>query len=268
MEFEEDPPRRRPEEGYAVSVDGYEGPLDHLIEMARTRKVNLLRLPLLDLIEQLVDAVEAGHATVPVSERATWLVQAATIVQTWSRLRFAETERDREDAERTAAAMRRDILGRAFAKALAGWLGDRPQIGIDCFARGMPEDLDALAEPAQPDRIAFLWALARLLDADLPKAEQERLYRPPPPPPHGIAEARARLAAWLRGDAAAHPTDLWSLRPPREKGDDEDRIRGSASSTFAAGLELCRQDMLDLTQAAPFGPIMARRPDRTGADAA
>jgi len=141
----EDPPRSAAS-GAApmLSVAGFEGPLDWLLEMARAKKIDLARLPIAELIQGFVDAFEAalarpggiGH---DLGRWGDWLVMAATLTALRSRLLLPVDAPEARQALSEADALRRQLLARAEMRVAADWLDRREQLGRDVFARGRPE---------------------------------------------------------------------------------------------------------------------------------
>ncbi len=142
----EDPPRAVSDSAAPVlRVEGFEGPLDWLVELARTRKIDLARLSIAALIEAFATAMTAALARQdggPVASLARWgdwLVMAATLAWLRSRLLLAGNAGEAEAAQDAAESLRRELLDRAAIRAAADWLERRPQLGRDVFARGGPE---------------------------------------------------------------------------------------------------------------------------------
>ena len=139
----EDPPRAAPPESAPVlAVDGFEGPLDWLLEMAQARKIDLARLSIAALIEAFATALEAALAR-RIDGRAAelgrwggWLVMAATLAFLRSRLLLPGDSPEAKAAEDEAEALRRRLVSRAQVRAAADWLERRPQLGRDVFGRG------------------------------------------------------------------------------------------------------------------------------------
>ena len=121
-----------------LRLEGFEGPLDLLLELARTQKVDLARISILALVDQYLEVIEGAQA-VRLELAADWLVMAAWLTWLKSRLLLpveAEAEAAGEDAEVLAARLAELMAIRAAAQ----WLGRRAVLGQDVFARGAPED--------------------------------------------------------------------------------------------------------------------------------
>ena len=137
----EDPPRgARGDTAPLLSVDGFAGPLDWLLEMVRAKRIDLARLSIAALIEAFADAMTAalaGRHAIRIEHWAAWTVMAATLTELWSRLLLPPDAPEARAAAAEAEALRRQLLERARMREAAGWLERRPQLGHAVFARGM-----------------------------------------------------------------------------------------------------------------------------------
>src|ERR1700677_2482982 len=130
------------EPAFKVDLDGFEGPLDLLLELARRQKVDLARISILDLANQYLAFVEAARK-LRLELAADYLVMAAWLAYLKSRLLLpappkAEAGDAADLAEKLAERLRRlEVIRRA-----ADLLMKRPQLGRDVFARGAPESID------------------------------------------------------------------------------------------------------------------------------
>jgi len=240
-----------------LDVEGYAGPLDHLIAQARSRHLNLAALPLRDLVAQLVEAIEAGLAAQRLAEPGDWLILACTLVQLRSALLLPEAAPQRQDAERTADALRRTIVLRARLADAARSLDRRSRLGRDVFAR--PAGGTAPAANARPTGIADL------LDAGLSLLRQRDRRQAPPP----AVAARVRPETWTISAAIAQlrgmlvteddPFSLGTLAaagfPPEGTPGGPGRQRGAHAAALMATLELSRLGDLAVTQAQPWGDV-------------
>jgi segregation and condensation protein A len=119
-----------------LSVEGFEGPLDFLLEMVRRHRIDLGRLAILPLIEQFVAAFEAARTRVTLERRGDWLVMATTLLQLKAQLLWPATPDAAADAEAEAARRLQVLEIMAEMRAAAAWLAARPQLGVDVFPRG------------------------------------------------------------------------------------------------------------------------------------
>jgi segregation and condensation protein A len=257
----EDPPRVvRGDTAPVLSVEGFEGPLDWLLELARAQKINLARLPIGALVEQFADALAtalAGRDSGRLERWAGWTVMAATLTELWSRLLLPADAAASRAAETEAEALRRQLLARQRMRQAADWLARRPQLGMDVFARGRPE----ASLSGRGSDIADLLR-ACLVVLHVPEA-QAAAYRPRPPPLWRVTDALPHI----RGLLAMMPdgAPLAALLPPLA-GDDPSRAlrcRAAVASTLVASLELARDGALALEQDAAWTEIrISQREDR------
>ncbi|MBB5696034.1 segregation and condensation protein A [Muricoccus pecuniae] len=235
-------------------MEGFEGPLDFLLEMVRRQRVDLGRLSILTLTDQLVDAIEGGEGRISLERRADWLVMASGLLLLKAQLLAPSSPEEAEDA-RATAARRLELLGElARMRAGADWLAARPQLGRETFSRG--QSTPPQAQPQAELYVAFLEATLVLLEGREGRAtEPTPTYQPRPPDLWRIPDALRRIAGLLR----QHPGQLAlerCLPPiPAHTPDRQIRIRAALASTFVAGLEMAQGGALLLEQHDPFGPI-------------
>ena len=127
----EDPPRAVRSDGAPVlAVEGFAGPLDWLLELARAKKLDLAKLSIAALIEAFATAMQAGLAgrdTDRIGHWAVWTVMAATLTELWSRLLLPANSPEAKAAQAEAEALRQQLLNRARMRSAADWLERRPQ---------------------------------------------------------------------------------------------------------------------------------------------
>lgn len=238
------------EETLIVDVGGFEGPLDLLLALARTQKVDLARISILTLAEQYLAFVERAR-DLRLDLAADHLVMAAWLAYLKSRLLLPRPPADAEPSgEELAAALALRLRRLEAMRTVAARLLERDRFGVTVFGRG------AVAEPSgEVRRIEWQASLWDLLSAYA--HFRERTF---------VTSVRVGgRAVWSLADARAllerlvGPIDEWTpvaalladwLTP-------EDR-RTVIASTFAASLELAREGRLELKQTAPFAPIHAR----------
>jgi segregation and condensation protein A len=236
-----------------VHLDGYDGPIDLLLELARAQKVDLARLSLRALIDQYLAAVDAHREVATLAARSAWLIAASRLVLLKSRLLVqgedeaapAEADRLREDLVRAAQ--------RQHARALAHWLEARPQLGRDIFARGQPD----APRPAgsQGDVLDLLLACFDLFAPPGRVAPPPR-YTPPVQDVWTLTEALQHWEAQLRAHPDGGPLALFMLTAAGKRSDL--RRRSGVASAFLAGLELAKQGRVVLQQQENFGALQVR----------
>ena len=256
----EDPPRRASASAAPVlAVDGFEGPLDWLLEMARVKKIDLARLSIAALIDSFAAAMEVTLARrdggpMELARWATWIVMAATLTQLRSQLLLPADTPAAKLALSQAEALREQLVLRTQVAAATDWLERREQLGQDVFARGRPE------VAASSGRVGDITELLRACLAVLRVPEElAAAYQPRPSPFWSMADATAlmlRRLPELTGDA-----DLVAFLPvvAREAPDRERRCKAAVASTLLAGLELARDGTVALDQEAAWMPIQVQR---------
>lgn len=236
---------------FRVDVEGFEGPLDLLLELARRQKVDLTRISVLALAEQYLDFVEAARR-VRLELAADYLVMAAWLAYLKSRLLLPAPPKPEEPDPRQLAELLARRLRHLQAIRVAGErLFARARYERDFFGRGAPEGLDIVAAPK------FRASLYDLLTAYARQRQKHALS-------HvalklrkvwSLAEAREALERIL--GAALDWTALddfliqWAATP--------DTARTARASTFSASLEMAREGLIDLRQDRAFAPLMLRR---------
>lgn len=249
------PARTCDEQAPLLRLDGFEGPLDLLLELARSQKVDLARISILQLVEQYLAVLEQMRR-VRLELAADWLVMAAWLAWLKSRLLLPEDAEAAEDGEEAAGLLQARLLELARIGQLARWLQDRPQLGRDVFARGRAEDL------CEIDRSALSLDLPQLLGAYMRgcrRTVRRGVYRPKPPSYWTVQDALDRLRRLL-GEVAVDWCTLERFLPHPHDGEAAVRQRRAAiAGTLVAGLELARSGALELRQDEQFGPVLLRR---------
>ena len=241
-------------EALVVDLEGYEGPLDVLLTLARSQKVDITKISILALAEQYLAFIsEARHLRLEIA--ADYLVMAAWLAYLKSRLLLPEPENDDEPSgEELAADLARRLL-RLEAIRLAGEkLFSRNLLGRDVFARGEPEGVRVLTTSV------LEVSLYELLKA---YGEQKtREHASPlsirPRVVHTIEEALRRLRQLI--GSVPEWRELEGFLPA-ELVDGFER-RSAVASTFSASLELAREGQLEIQQRQAFGPIYLRKATR------
>lgn len=141
-----------------LTLNGYSGSLEGLLILARSRRIDLAKIPLLDLVDQLVAAVRDMSPATPVAQKSAWVLMAAWMVQLRSLLLLPADASARQAAGAEADRFRDRLPGLAEIQALAAWLDGRPHLGRNVFVRGQPsEGSDVAIEAAlEFDVIDFL----------------------------------------------------------------------------------------------------------------
>jgi len=243
---------RRAAEALIVDVDGYEGPLDLLLVLSRTQKVDLRRISVLALAEQYLTFVDRAKA-LRIELAADYLVMAAWLAFLKSRLLLPpDPTDDGPSGEDLAAHLafqleRLEAMRDASARLMA-----RDRLGRDVFARGAPETVGRVR------RTQFTASLLDLMQA-YARLRTRDDFRPFVLDRTAILtmeEALARLRPLI--GFAGDWTDLESYLPEGWTTDPAQR-RSATAATFAAALELAKAGQVELRQADTFAPISLRR---------
>ncbi len=239
-----------------LRLDGYEGPLDLLLDLARAQKLDLAGISIVALVDQYLAVIDRARG-MRLELQAEWLVMAAWLAWLKSRLLLPKEEAGPEEDPEALALRLTDRLAELEAmRAGAAWLGRQPQLGRDVFGRGAPENLKV--EDRSGLR-ADLAALCQAYVAGRRRAIALRPYRPKPRRLWSVQDALARLSQVL-GDLPS-----WAVlqRFLPEAGDlDTVERRAALASTLIASLEMARGGNLDLRQDRAFGPILLRKAER------
>jgi segregation and condensation protein A len=234
---------------FVVDLDGFEGPLDLLLDLARAQKVDLARISILDLAEQFL-AYLRGLRVLELQVAAEYLVMAAWLAYLKSQLLLPPAERELTDAEAVAEDLGERLRRLEALRRAAGLLADRPRLGQARFARGRPEPVAVTITPVWQAGLADLFAA---YGSAMRRGRMVRMTMPARRLVSADAQL-ARLARLLTGSDWHHLASFL----PDGLGDALHR-RSALAASLIASLELARQGRLELQQAAPFGPIMVRR---------
>ncbi len=241
-------------EALIVDVDGFEGPLDMLLAMSRTQKVDLRQISVLALARQYLAFVEQARA-LRIELAADYLVMAAWLAFLKSRLLLPPDPEDEGPSGEDLAAHlafqleRLEAMREAAAKLMA-----RDQLGRDVFARGEPETFERVR------RVRYTATLLDLMQgyARLRTRDDFRPFVMDRQSVMTMEEALDRMRD-LIGYAGSW-TDLASYMPEGWDGDPI-RRRSATASHFAASLELVKAGRIQIRQGDTFSPIEIRRCD-------
>jgi len=237
-----------------LSVAGFEGPLDGLLEMARALKIDLAKLPILALIQSFADALEAALGRSdgggpPLARWGDWTVMAASLTELRSRLLLPHDSPEAKQTQVDAEAVRRLLLLSEQMRAAASWFARQSQLGHDVFPRGTAETHGA---PRAGDLADLLRACLVLLR--VPEA-QVAAYRPRPPPFWRAADALARIEELLGTRQKGRVLTTFLPAIAKDAPDRPIRCRAAVASTLIAGLELSRAGVITMEQDVAWSTI-------------
>ena len=238
------------DEALVIDVDGFEGPLDLLLALARTQKVDLTRISILALAEQYLTYVEQARS-LRLELAADYLVMAAWLAYLKSRLLLPEEQGGEEPTGEELAAELAFRLRRLEAmREAANRLANRDRLGRDVFARGQPEPVAVIK------RGEYTATLYDLLSAYAGMRQHNAV---------SVVHVRAR-AVWSLQDARdaltrmigriAEWTPMEVLMSPYAAS--TGMRRSVAASAFGASLELVREGKIELRQTEHFQPLYLR----------
>ncbi|MEI2804549.1 segregation and condensation protein A [Albidovulum sp.] len=239
-------------EALIVDVDGFEGPLDLLLMLSRTQKVDLRRISVLQLAEQYLQFVNKAK-TLRIELAADYLVMAAWLAYLKSRLLLPpDPTEDGPSGEELAAHLAFQLERLQAMREAAARLMARDQRGRDFFARGIPEDVMRVRSVSYTATLLDLmqaYARIRTRDEFRPYAmDRDHVFT--------MEQALDRMRGLIGyagdwTDLAAYLPEGWTADPARR--------RSATAATFAASLELAKQGQIELRQAETFAPIAIRR---------
>ena len=245
------------EESLVVDLAGFEGPLDLLLHLARTQKVDLTRISVLALAEQYLVFIDRARK-IRIELAADYLVMAAWLAYLKSRLLIPKQAKDDgPSGEEMAASLAFRLKRLEAMRDAATKLINRNRLGRDVFARGMPEHI-----PTER-RSAFEASLYDLLNAYASLRQR-----------HAVTQVTIeKRSVWSLSDAReilqlliGDFDDDWTALDHfmlRYLSDPKERTTAIASA-FAATLELVREGRLELRQDGVFQPIYLRRGPKAG----
>jgi segregation and condensation protein A len=241
-----------PDDALIVGVDGFEGPLDLLLELARRQKLDLARISILALAEQYLAFVAEARA-LRLELAADYLVMAAWLAYLKSRLLLPKSAADGEPeaAEDMALALVERLRRLEQIRAAAQALLARPRLGVDVFQRGAPEALQIAP------RAAFTASLHDLLTAYARQRQTRALAHVTIEKRFvwSLADARTALERLVGRIDDWTPIDRFLIEHAAAPA----MRRSVVASSFAVLLELVREGALEVRQDQPFDPLMLRR---------
>ena len=241
-----------PDEALIVTVDGFEGPLDLLLALARTQKIDIAKISVLKLAEQYLEFIERARRF-NLELAADYLVMASWLAYLKSRLLLPQPggQEGEPTADEVAARLRWRLQRLDAIRETAARLKARDRLGREVFARGLPEPVNVVKLRTQTDTLYDLlsaYATQRL------KKGTGTNYRPVHIPVLLIEEARERIERML--GRIGNWNDLSNLLPLDWRNGE--RRRSALASTLLACLELTRDGRLEMRQLKPFEEVYVK----------
>ncbi len=239
-------------ESLIVDVDGFEGPLDLLLTLSRTQKVDLRTVSVLQLAEQYLAFIDKAKE-LRLELAADYLVMAAWLAFLKSRLLLPpDPTEDGPSGEELAAHLAFQLERLSAMRESAAKLMGRDQLGRDFFARGVPEDVTRIRKVTYTATlIDLMQAYARIKTKDEFRPfvmDREKVFT--------MEQALDRMRSLI--GYAGEWSDLNSYLPEGWETDPAKR-RSATASTFAASLELVKAGAIELRQGDVFAPIEIRK---------
>jgi segregation and condensation protein A len=250
--FEMEKPAPEPAVELVVDLEGYEGPIDMLLALARDQKVDITKISILKLADQYLAYIAAARR-LRLEIAADYLVMAAWLAYLKSRLLLPQpAEAEEPSGEEMAAALAHQLLRLEAMQKAGQQLFARDLLGRDVFARGAPEGLPRVLIPVYE---ATLYDLLKAYGEERSRKESGVLHIEAPEL-YSMDEALQRLGRLL-----GRMPDWRTLMSFLPSGLVPGLVHRSAvAATFAATLELVRSGKLQLRQDKAFGPIYLRSP--------
>ncbi|MGD9965638.1 MAG: ScpA family protein [Hyphomonadaceae bacterium] len=237
-----------------LALDAFEGPLHLLLELARTKKIDIAKVSVGEIADQyLAFIAEARAANMEIA--GDYLVMAAWLALLKSRLLIPKPQlaADEPDPQQLEAALRQKLMNLTIARAAAKKLAELPQLDRDVFLNGQPQ---ATVLTKNVIWRADLYELLNAYCAERAKSVRKRAYQtqvrrayPLETARKKLEQALGKLEEWRAIDAVVQTGEHGPDAPPPES---------YLASTFGAALELAREAKLELRQAEAFAPLFVR----------
>lgn len=253
--FEEGPPTvadRLAAEALIVDVDGYEGPLDLLLTMSRTQKVDLRQISILSLARQYLAFIAAAR-DLRIELAADYLVMAAWLAFLKSRLLLPpDPQAEGPSGEDLAAHLAYQLERLAAMREVSAQLMARDQKGRDFFARGITEDVARVRTVRYTATLLDLmqaYARIRTKDDFRPFVMDRVAVMTPEEALERMRHLIGFAGEWT--DIASYLPEGWTVDPAKR--------RSATAAHFAASLELAKEGRIEIRQSESFAPIEIRR---------
>jgi segregation and condensation protein A len=251
LPFAQNAAEARDEASFVVDVEGFEGPLDLLLDLARRQKVDLSKISVLALVEQYLEFIAAARR-LRLELAADYLVAAAWLAYLKSRLLLPQAAKGGEpEASELAEALQLRLRRLDAIRAAAEALVNRPRLGRDTFLRGLPEPALAGGAPqwrASLYELLSAYAERRQKQALTQVTMKQRLV-------WSLARARGELEKLVGRalDWTVLDTYLMAFCTTPEMR------RTVWASTLSSSLEMAREGMISIRQDAAFAPLWIKR---------
>jgi len=232
-----------------LELDGWEGPLDLLLDLARRQKVDLRQISILALVDQYLGYIERA-AGLKLEVAADYLVMAAWLAYLKSALLLPKEEQEDPSPEELALRLQLRLQRLGAMREAAGRLMGRDRIGRDIFLRGRPEGLRIDRKTLwKSDAYSLIQAYGQVKARTAP-----RIYHVADRPVMTLDSALDRVSSML--GVTVEWMEIRDFLPPHANPE----LRKSAlASSFVAALELARLGKAEIAQETAFAPLRIRR---------
>ena len=246
--------QRRPQgelDDLVVDIDGFEGPIDLLLTLARKQKVDLTRISISTLAEQYLSFISAAKK-IRLEIAADYLVMAAWLAYLKSRLLLPTTDdEDNSSVPEMAEALTFQLRRLDVMRDAGEVLMSRPRLGRDVFPRGAPEGMDVVNTPVYElslyDVLKSYADNRRRAKASQLTIEASSL--------HSLSDAIERMRGLIGN--LTNWTALSAFLPNGFM--DGVVLRSGIASTFSASLEMVKEGRVEIRQSGSFGPIFVKK---------
>lgn len=240
-----------------LNLEGYEGPIDMLLDLARKQKLDLMHISILDLARQYLAFIEQAQ-DLKLDLAAEYLVMAAWLAYLKSRLLLPKDETDEDEltGEEMAAALQFQLRRLEAMQDAADQLFDQPKLGWDVYSRGMGFELsmetDASYDVSLYELLNCYGAINRRRNASHYKPVEFNLM--------SMDEAMDRLKDAFKKLPRKGQHSAWLTLQGLIDKEEKDKMysRSSMASMFTAGLELAKYGDCEIRQDAPLRPVYMR----------
>jgi segregation and condensation protein A len=231
-----------------LELDGWEGPLDLLLDLARRQKVDLLQISILALVDQYLTYIERAGA-MKLELAADYLVMAAWLAYLKSAMLLPKAEQEDPSPEELALRLQIRLQRLGAMREAAGRLMGRDRIGRDVFLRGNPEGLRTDRKTLwRSDLFSLIQAYGQVKARTAP-----RIYHVANRPVMTLDSALERVASML--GVTLEWMEIRDFLPPHAS---PELKRSALASSFVAALELTKRGRAELEQDGAFAPLRIR----------
>jgi len=240
---------RSGDEALYLELDGWEGPLDLLLDLARRQKVDLRQISILSLVDQYLTYIERAQ-DLRLELAADYLVMAAWLAYLKSALLLPKDEQEDPSPEELALRLQLRLQRLGAMREAAARLMGRDRIGRDIFLRGAPEGLRTDRKTLwRSDAYSLIQAYGQVKARTAP-----RIYHVSDRPVMTLDSALDRVSAML-----GVTLDWMDIREFLPKHAEPELRRSALASSFVAALELARLGKAEIAQEEAFSPLRIRR---------